>query len=204
MVDKTTDNKILIISLYKSDYLTQFHVREIAKLINKSHVTLLPHLKSLEKDKILVSKIIGKNKVYSLNLDNIITKNYIVLSELAESISFLEQIFLIKKIYSKIFKLNLNATIILFGSYAKRTFKQDSDIDIFCLGDVKQSEIDHIKKIGQIYGKTINVKKAALKNFEEGIKKKDALILEIIKDHILLNNIELFINALWRYYNEIK
>lgn len=204
MVDKTTDNKLLIVSLYKSDYLAQFHVREIAKLTKKSHVTLLPHLKFLEKDKILSSKIIGKNKIYSLNLDNIIAKDYIALSEVAESISFLEQVFLIKKIYSKIFELNLNVTIILFGSYAKRTFKQESDIDVFCLGDIKQYELDQIKKLGQIYGKTINIKRSSLKNFEEGLRKKDALIMEIIKKHILIHNQEPFINALWKYYNEIK
>ena len=36
MVDKTTDNKNRIISLYRPNYLAQFHVREMAKLTKKS------------------------------------------------------------------------------------------------------------------------------------------------------------------------
>ena len=101
MVDKTTDNKITIISLYRSNYSAKFHIREMAKLTNKNHVTLLPHLKALETDKILTPKTVGKNKVYSLNFENVITKNYLLLSETVESINFLEQIFLIKKIVTE-------------------------------------------------------------------------------------------------------
>ncbi|MFH1440114.1 MAG: hypothetical protein ABIG89_06095 [Candidatus Woesearchaeota archaeon] len=38
----------------------------MAKLTKKSHVTLLPHLKALEKDKILISKTVGKNKEFKI------------------------------------------------------------------------------------------------------------------------------------------
>jgi len=202
MVKKTTNIKTEIIDLFRSDYLIQFHVRKIAKLIKKNHVTLLPHLKTLEKDKILIAKTIGKNKMYSLNFENIITKNYLAISETVETTRFLEGVFLIKKITKEIFNLNLSGTIILFGSYAKETFKDDSDIDVFYLGQISDKEVGEIKKIGKIYGKTINVKKSTLNNFEIGLRKKDHLILEIIKNHIVLQNPEQFINALWRFYDE--
>jgi len=202
MVGKTTNIKYEIINLFKSNYLGQFHVREMAKLIKKSHVTLLPHLKALEKDKIIYAKTIGKNKVYSINFENIITKNYLTLSETVETTAFLEQIFLIKKITKEIFNLNLSGTIMLFGSYAKKTFQEDSDIDLFYLGQITDKEIQNMKALGKIYGKTINVKKSILKNFESGLRKKDPLITEIIKNHIILQNPEQFVNALWRYYDE--
>ena len=204
MVDKTTDNKLKIIGLYRSNYLAQYHTREIAKLIKKSHVTLLPYLKALEKDKILIAKNIGKNKVYTLNLDNILTKNYRIISELAESILFQEQVFFIKKITTEIFKLNLSGSLVLFGSYAKRTFKEDSDIDLFYLGELKEMDMTKIKAIGKTYGKTINLKTATSRNFESGLRKKDALIIEILKYHLILQNADAFINALWRYYHEIR
>ena len=202
MVGKTTNIKYEIINLFKSNYLGQFHVREMAKLIKKSHVTLLPHLKALEKDKIIYGKTIGKNKVYSINFENIITKNYLTLSETVETTAFLEQILLIKKITKEIFNLNLSGTIMLFGSYAKKTFQEDSDIDLFYLGQITDKEIQNMKALGKIYGKTINVKKSILKNFESGLRKKDPLITEIIKNHIILQNPEQFVNALWRYYDE--
>src|SRR3989338_4884512 len=99
------------------------------------------HLGTLEKDKILITKTIGKNKVYTLNLDNVLTKNYLIISELAEVILFQEQVFLIKKITTEISKLNHSGSLVLFGSYAKKTFKEYSDIDIFYLGELKEAEI---------------------------------------------------------------
>ena len=204
MVNKTTSNKLNIISLYRSNYLVQYHTREIAKLVKKNHVTLLPHLRALEKDKFLIAKTIGKNKVYALNLDNILTKNYLIMGELVESILFQEQVFLIKKMTTEISKLNLSGSLVLFGSYAKKTFKEDSDIDLFCLGELKESEIAKIKAIGKTYGRTINLKTATIQNFESGLRKKDALIMEILKYHFILQNSDTFINALWVYYHEIK
>ena len=204
MVDKATDNKLRIISLYRSNYLATYHVREMAKLTKKSHVTLLPHLKAFESDKILVPKTRGKNKIYTLNLDNILTKNYLIMSELVESIVYQEQFFLIKKITMEISKFHLPGPFILFGSYAKKTFKEDSDIDIFYLGELKESEITNLKVIGKTYGKIINLKTATTKNFEIGLRKKDALIMEIIKYHLIVQSPDLFINILWRYYYEIR
>jgi predicted nucleotidyltransferase len=204
MVNKPTNNKIKIIKLYKSDYLEQYHIREMGKLIKKSHVTLLPHIKSLEKENILIPKISGKNKYYILNLDNVITKNHLLISEIFDSINLLEQVFLIKKIYTEIITLNLLGTIILFGSYANKSFNEDSDIDLFYIGDIFDKEKLQIKKIGETYGKIVNIKKTTLKNFELGLRKKEPLIIEIIKNHILLQNSEQFINALWKYYNEIR
>jgi len=204
MVDKTTDNKLRILSLYRSNYLAQYHTREMAKLTKKSHVTLLPHLNTLEKDKVLTAKMVGKNKVYTLNLDNILIKNYIIISELFESILYQEQVFFIKKITTEISKLNLSGSVILFGSYAKKTFKEDSDIDLFYLGELEEVEITKIKAIGKTYGKTINLKTATSKNFENGLRKKDALIMEILKYRIILQNADTFINTLWRYYHEIR
>ncbi|MEK7224353.1 MAG: nucleotidyltransferase domain-containing protein [Bacteroidota bacterium] len=204
MVDKTTDNKLRIFILFHSSYLAQYHTREMAKLTKKSHVTLLPHLNALVKDKVLIAETIGKNKVYALNLDNILTKNYLIISELAESMLYQEQVFIIKKITTEISKLNVSGSLILFGSYAKKTFKEDSDIDIFYLGELKETETAKIKSIGKIYGKAINLKTATLSNFEGGLRKKDSLIMEIIKYHIILQNADTFINALWRYYHEIR
>ncbi len=204
MVDKATNNKLKILNLYHSNYLAQYHTREMAKLTQKSHVTLLPHLNALEKEKVLTAKIIGKNKVYSLNLDNIITKNFIIISELMGSIFYQEQVFIIKKINTEISKINLSGTLILFGSYAKKTFKADSDIDLLYLGELKEIEITKIKAIGNIYGKTINLKTATIQNFESGLRKKDTLIMEILKYHFILQNQDQFINALGRYYHEIR
>jgi len=80
MVEKITNAKLKILSLFRTHYMAQYHVREMAKLLKISHATLIPHLKGLENDRILVSKAAGRNKVFSLEFENILTRNYIILS----------------------------------------------------------------------------------------------------------------------------
>lgn len=204
MVEKVTNIKLEILCLYRSNYSTSFHVREMAKLLKKSHVTLLPHINELQKDKILILKQVGKNKICTLNLDNVINRNYLILVETTEATKYLEEIFLIKKITTEIFSLKLEGAIVLFGSYAKRTFNKDSDIDLFYLGKISEEQVQEIKNIGKRYGKIINMKISNIKDFDNGLRKKNPLIIEIIKNHISLQNGEHFINSLWRYYDEIR
>ena len=61
MVEKAV-NYLKILTLYRTDYEENFHIRAMAKLLDTSHVTLLPHLKHLEQIKILQHKKVGRNK----------------------------------------------------------------------------------------------------------------------------------------------
>lgn len=201
MVEKITKWRMRILGLYKSDYREGFHVRKMAKLLGANHVTLLPHLKALEKEKILVPKEVGRSKVYFLNPNNIIGKEYLIISEKFAASEFFEKTFLIKKIYDGIFGLNLKDSIILFGSYAKGTATEESDIDLLLIGEASGNDIRKIKEVGKMYGKEANVKSASIENFESGIK-HDVLIGEVVKHHIVLQNPDVFVNALWRYFGE--
>jgi DNA-binding transcriptional ArsR family regulator len=107
MVEKITNCDFAILSLYRSNYNSNLHARAMAKLLKTSHVTLLPHLKQLEENKILITRKVGKNKEYVLNADNIITKDYLAIAEKLEAINYLQKNFLIKKISEQLLTLNL-------------------------------------------------------------------------------------------------
>jgi len=198
MEEKITNYLFEILSLYRTDYTKSLHVRAIAKLLNISHVTLLPYLKKLEKNKILKSRKVGKNKEYTLNPDNILTKDYLTVSEKLETINHLQKNFLIKKVSQHLININLQGAVVLFGSYAKNYATKTSDIDLFHLGKLSESQIMEIKKIGKIYGKEINIKTSTIKNFNKALITGDTLIKEIINNHIILQNPDLFVNLLWR------
>ena len=200
MVEKITNYEFAILSLYRSSYASSYHARAMAKLLKTSHVTLLPHLKKLEKNKILVTRKVGKNKEYLLNADNIITKDYLAIAEKLEAINCLQKNFLIRKIVEQFLTLNLPGSIILFGSYAKNIAAETSDIDILYLGELTDSKKQEMKKIGGTYGKEINVKTATVNNLFDGLRSGDALIKEIVQNHIGIQNPEQFINLSWRHY----
>ena len=146
---KITNHILDILNLYRTDYTKSLHVRAIAKLLNTSHVTLLPYLKKLEKNKTLISRKVGKNKEYLLNHNNILTKDYLALSEKLEAIKYLQKNFLIKKVYQHLINVNVQGAVVLFGSYAKNYATETSDIDLFFLSKLSENQILEIKKIRQ-------------------------------------------------------
>jgi len=200
MEEKITNYIFAILNLYRTDYAKSLHVRAMAKLLNTSHVTLLPHLRKLEKNKILVSRKVGKNKEYLLNPNNILTKDYLTVAEKLEAIKYLQKNFLIKKISEHLINVSVQRTIVLFGSYAKDYATEASDIDLFSLGKLSENQIKGIRKTGEIYGKEISIKTSTIKNFNKGLITGDTLIKEILKNHIILQNPDLFVNLLWRNY----
>jgi predicted nucleotidyltransferase len=200
MVESINNMKIDIISLYRNDYLSQFHIRQMAKLIGKSHVSLLPYLKELEKSKVLISKEVGKSKVFSLNLGNNQVRELLSVVEKKKSLELLDKEVFIKKIYDEFVKLDLTGSLILFGSYASRTNTEESDVDLLYLGDLKENDSKKIKELGKIYKKEIHFVSMDFKQFREQLSKQGALVKEVMGKHIILYNQDLFVNEVLRYH----
>ncbi|MBI2045558.1 nucleotidyltransferase domain-containing protein [Candidatus Pacearchaeota archaeon] len=200
MVENINNIKLELIGLFRSNYFNRFYIIEMAKLIGKSHVSLLPHLKSFEKNKILLSKNIGKSKVFSLNLENNQVREFLSLSEKKETLNLLNKEFLIKKLYDEVLKLDLNGCLIIFGSYASLTHNKESDIDLLYLGELKGGKKKEIKDFGKIYHKEIHLTSMNLNQFREQLFKQGILVKEIINNHIILYNHDIFINEVWRHY----
>jgi predicted nucleotidyltransferase len=85
----------------------------------------------------------------------------------------------------------------IFGSYAKNSQKKGSDLDIFIIGDKRKEEF--LEK-GKLLDIDISIKYFSEKDFIRLIKEKNNLCKEMIKDHVLVNGSEHFINLVWRYY----
>ena len=202
MVRNINDIKLDIIGLYGGNYLSEFHIRKMAKLIGKSHVSLLPHLRKFEKDKILTAKNIGRSRVYSLNMENNQVREFLSLSEKKRTIEFLNKEFLIKKLYNEF--INLQGCLILFGSYASETHTKESDIDLFYIGNIKKNEKSSIKDFGRMYNRKVHLTNMTLKQFKEQLFEQNPLIKEVVKSHIILYNHDIFINEVWRYYHGKK
>ena len=189
-------------ALYRTDYTASLHVRAIAKLLGTSHVTILPYLKQLEKNKLLQHEKVGRNKQYILNKANILTKYYLTTTEQLAAISYLENNFTIKKLAEHLNSLYTSNPLILFGSYADNSATDESDIDLFSIGTLTKDQTNHIKKFEATYGKKINVKTATPENFNAALRTGDILIKEIIRNHIILRNADQFVTMLWRCYVE--
>ena len=202
MVIKITNTILEILSLYRTDYPTSIYIREMATRIRISHVALLPYLKRLEELKILSFQKAGRNKQYTLNKENILTKYYLIATEQLVTIDYLEKNFLIKKLAEHINAIDISNPLILFGSYAKGYANETSDIDLFSIGKLTENQQTHIKKFEETYGKKINFKTATTENFNAGLRSGDILIREVVANHIVISNPDPFVTMLWRQYVE--
>lgn len=194
-------SELEVLKFYLGDYTSRLHVRKISRLAGANHRTVSLALQRLEKKGIMKHEAVGRSKQYFLNLDNFLSKEYIKNAESYLAIRLIERHFMIKKLLAELSPVLKNTPVILFGSYAKGKETKESDLDILVIKTGKeQTVIKKIEGFAELYNVQIQVQKSTQRNFELGVREKDNLAVEIMRNHVILNNSELFVDILWRYY----
>jgi len=187
------NNELEVISLFRGNYKRRFYLREISKLSKLPLKTCQNALTNLEKSKILKSKIEGKNKYFSLNLENIKTKSSLLQAEIYQTDIFTEKYPQFKMFLKS---LKTTAPIIVFGSFAKFKADKDSDLDLLIISKKELKLPFHLLPFKP---HQINMSD---KIFIKAIGKQENLIKEIEENHIILNNHSYYVNVMWEYYGK--
>ena len=188
------NNELEVISLYRANYKeSRFYLRQISRLAKLPLKTCQTALRNLEKEKVLKSKIEGKNKYFALNLDNIKAKSNLLQAEIYRTDIFLESYPLIKTFLKSI---NTNIPIIVFGSFARLKADRNSDLDLLIVAGEKQKLPYHLLpyKIHKV-----NILESS---FIKAIQQQETLIKEIEENHVILNNHSFYVNAMWEHYGK--
>jgi predicted nucleotidyltransferase len=151
----------------------------------------------LVKDKVILTKKVGKAIVCSLNPANDLTIALLHLNEVNKKENFYKKNKQIKLILEDFLNLVISeklAFIVLFGSYAKETATKESDIDILIVADKKLEIAKIIRNIHAKYGKEIVSVLMSPKEFDE--QKEKPVIKEIIKYHYILYGFERFLTKI--------
>lgn len=190
MITKINDMDLRILSLFTKGYDKEHYIREVEKLLKVSSRTALVTLAKLENKGILESKIKGKNKTYTINRSSL-SREYILLTEQYKKIQFLEKNHLVKEVLEKTDEF-MQGMVILFGSYAKGIEKEESDLDLFIVGNYDENKTE---EVGKKYGIDINIKSYPMDILEKEIS-DDILLREIIENHIIIKDIEGFVRRI--------
>lgn len=178
MVRKRNDFEILIYLSKKAS-----HIRQIASVLNMVPSTVMRTINSLKNENLVDFRLEGKNKVYFLK-DSLEMHEYLFILEKYKLLKLLS-IPKFRLIIKKLKENTNNELIILFGSYAKNNFKSSSDIDLYV-----ETSSQKLKKNLSLISNNLSIK---IGNFD----KNSDLSKEIIKDHVIIQNIE-------RYFQLIK
>jgi len=182
------EQKLKILQEFTRDYFEGLTGSDIAKKNKLNQKSVSNTLKELEDEGFLKNETEGKNKIYYLNLeDKKIVEHFISIIEHYKTINFYKENSLIKEIIEKICFFS-DGIIVIFGSYAKKLNKKDSDIDIMIVGKYKEREIENISKM---YNLEINIKAYTMNSFRKELNSH--FITEIKMDHIIVNDVERFV-----------
>ena len=158
------------------------HLAELSKLAGEPHPTLRQHLNYLEQMGVLNKEIKGRLTIYSLNLSNRNIIDYIVIAEKNRLIKRCAQEPLLKELVSFLRTvLDENNKALIFGSAAE-SLKKANDADILITGKFNSQKLDEFAERFNLKTHLINVKTFA--NVSE------ALRLEIVKKHLIINGSE--------------
>jgi len=182
------NNKELdVLNEFASDYSVKNYGRKLASRLNMNQKTVSNILNSLEKEHILKFTQEGKNKYYYLNKSNPFVKDIVKLIEINKRIMFFRRYNKLNDLFLEIEKRG-KGLIIVFGSYAKFKADKNSDLDLFVIGDIKES-----RDLEDAYNIKINIVNSSKDKF----KLNDLFIKEVINNHIILKGIEDYIELTW-------
>src|SRR3989338_3701132 len=143
----TSKTRIRILTLLMFNRDKEYHLREIARLIDIS-----PKYVGKELEKLLKINLVNKYEKGNLNIYSI-NKKSIILNEL-------RQMFIKTDYLGEIIKKELEDKVkyaFIYGSFAKGEETEASDIDLFVIGDMKEDDlIRAIQKLEETTGREIN------------------------------------------------
>ena len=155
------------------------HTRGIADALEKSHATVIRRLQEMVRDNVLDSTIEGKNKVYFLR-KSLEGRNAAMTAEIYKQSRYVAEYPLLRGVIRTVLDLQEVHLALIFGSYAKGTAYDRSDIDLFI-----DSEDLTLKKRLEGQHSSLSVKIGAF-------HREHPLVREIIKDHIILKGVEAY------------
>ncbi len=182
------EKKVLKMLLYA--FGESYSINQIAKECNIAPNGALKILRKFEKEEILKFRKIGNMKSYSLNFEDEKTKNLLKLALIPELKGRLryraEDLKSLKE---------FTEACIIFGSYVDLK-KEPNDIDLFFI--IKDRKFNDYKKESLLAHKSMPIKVHDVlqtsKDVAENLKKKDKVIIEILKTGIILWGYDKIIN----------
>lgn len=181
------DNTLLILNFLGKNIGKLFTMHELSMRTKIPYATLYRCI--VKMDNLIDVAVIGKSKVITLKKSNLILCSYLAVSSEEEKNDFLKKQPLINKIVSELKTVD---TMVLFGSYAKGTQNEHSDIDLLIINNTGNKTLS-FSKYESLFKKKINPIFITYKEFKKMLKDEDENIgKQALNWNIILKNPEKF------------
>ena len=131
----------------------------------------------------------GQAYLIEIEANNQVVKSYLAIASEEQKKEYLKRQPIIKKIVSE---LNIDDVVVLFGSYAKNTSAEQSDIDLLIINSSGKKTVS-FSRYETLFKKKINPMFITFQEFKKMLKDKEENVgKQALKYHIILNNPEKF------------
>ena len=185
-----TNKEIEILLILLKDISIDYNSNNITKKIKITPAGAFKAMKNLEKNNLIIGKKMGKAIFYKINLDdyyNFRIMETLLINEARTKAS--RWLYEFKDLYKH------TEIVIIFGSIIKNQ-KNANDIDILIVPKKENNINKIIKERRLISTKPIHIIKQTKKDLENNLKKKDKVILNIIKNGYILYGYEKILEAI--------
>ncbi len=188
------DKLLKIIYTLGKNLSNEITIRQLSIDANVSYTTTYRLIK--QKKALFSINQKGNIKLCSLNREDSIVKNYLILAERDQANDFLKKNKVFKILRSELPKGDYS--LLLFGSRAEGTHREKSDADI-CIINKDGKKFINFSKFELIHKIEINTMSFTKKEFTLMLKEKEHNVgKEILKKHIILYGEEHFWNLVWK------
>ena len=171
-----------ILARFFADESRRFYINEMARLVGTTQGTCRRELNKLVDMGFLMTEREGNLQFYLVNKKNPFYEEFKTIIQKTIGIEAL-----LKNALMSVEEINF---AFIFGSYAKKEFKLESDIDMAIVGEIREELLIKIlKKIEKTIGREINYHLYTRNEFKEKIK-ANSFVRNIIKDYIMVTGDE--------------
>ena len=177
---------------FSNNYSAQMTASELSKITGIPQQSVSRTLNQLVRFSFFSYIQKGKNKFFFIDLRRMISKIILGIIENYKALKFYHQNKKISVIINDLLK-NCDG-LIIFGSYASKDYNPNSDLDLVAFGVNK----DEFKKIKNRYSVEIHEHCVSYRDFENLLKKRNPLTVEVLNNHILFGDVSKIINIFWK------
>ena len=185
-----------VLKQFLGNYVSEIYGRMLVGKVPLSQKAIALALAELEEKGVLRSRSQGMIKYYRLNLEHSEIKDVINMLEIERKMEFLA----LHRKLAHMFREDARV-VGVFGSYAKNSQKEGSDVDVCIVGNKKKGDYD---KKGKLLDIDVSIKYFAPREWETLLSQKNNLVKEIVSHHVMIFGVESFVNTLWRYFYGIN
>ena len=180
MITLTQKEREAMLLVFK-DFTSFYNANSISKILKISHVGAQKIFKRFLKENVVISRTIGKSIIYKLNLDDVYTSQLVAFLLADEANKYKRW----KEEFKALFKKD--RIVMIFGS-AIKDYTHASDIDIMIvMGKKDVNEINIVlRKKEDLLPKKLHAIKLTHHDMAENLKKKDKVIIDIVKNAVVL------------------